>query len=221
MTDNKLFFWSLIFASAYWITGVFIPTYHSTFASAMLLIFGAVALARYGPEAFRIVVYRHRNPDDAGGGSHLAAYGVALLSAGSVYVGLFGVAWVMSGQPETWLATPVSGFGRYIMAAGFGLLFFSPDMEQHRLKLPGRAWLLLACAVALILSFYLGLQIGSKDERQSMRMTAECPEDFPIKAKRTGVYHLPGGRYYDRTDPDACFASPRMASAFGLRKGTE
>lgn len=206
MTDNRLFLGSLLFLAIYVTTAFINPNYHSTFASAVLLTFGAVTLVRYLPEAYRIVVQRRRNPHNAGDGSHLAAYGVALLSAGSVYVGLFGILWVYFGQPQSWLATPVSGFGRYVMAAGFALLFFSPDMEAHRLRLPGRAWFLIVFAIALVVSFYLGMQVAKQEERTSLQVS-DCPSTFPVKLSRSGVLHAPDGPYYARTRPKACFAS--------------
>ncbi|WP_455768850.1 sunset domain-containing protein [Mobiluncus curtisii] len=32
------------------------------------------------------------------------------------------------------------------------------------------------------------------------------------------IYHMPGQRYYDRTTPEACFASQDDARAAGYRK---
>lgn len=220
MTDNRILFWSLTFAAAYWISGVFFPGYHSTFASAALLVFGLVALSRYGPEAWRVVVQRRRLTNDDGGGSHLAAYGVALLSAGAVYQGLFGVLWTWFDQPDSWIATPISGFGRFMMAAGFCLLFFSPDMEQHRLRLPGRAWLIFAAVIALVLAFALGMKIGGSDDRSAM-MVRTCPAMMTVKGSKSGLYHVPGEPYYDRTNPVACFLSPRIATAFNFRQRSE
>lgn len=219
MTENKILFWSLVFASVYWITGVMWPSYHSTISSAALLVFGAVALSRYGPEAWKIVVQRHRLPKHEGG-AHLAAYGVALLSAGSVYVGLFGVLWVWNGQPDNWLATPISGFGRFMMAAGFCLLFFSPDMEKQRLKLPSQIWLIVAGIVALLLAFALGLKLGGQEERSAL-IVHTCPVEMTIKGSRNGVYHSPGDKYYDRTNPVACFRSRQTATLFGYRERGE
>lgn len=219
MTDNRILFWSLVFAAAYWISGLFIPGYHSTFASASLLVFGLIALSRYGPEAWKIVVQRHRLSQDDGGGSHLAAYGVALLSAGAVYQGLFGVLWTWFGQPDEWIATPISGFGRFMMAAGFCLLFFSPDMEAHRLKLPGRLWLIVGAIIALVLAFALGLRIGGDD--RSALVVRTCPASMMVKGSQSGLYHIPGDRYYHQTNPVACFRSTRVATAFKFRNRRE
>ena len=46
-----------------------------------------------------------------------------------------------------------------------------------------------------------------------------APDTHPIKAKETsGIYHLPGGRFYDRTNPDRCYATPEDAQADGYRQ---
>ena len=48
-----------------------------------------------------------------------------------------------------------------------------------------------------------------------------CPADAPIKAKtRSGIYHVPGGRFYDRTAPDRCYRSEAAAQADGYRRSS-
>lgn len=42
-----------------------------------------------------------------------------------------------------------------------------------------------------------------------------CPPGYPVKAGRSGVYHVPGGRFYQRTLPVLCFASAADAQAAG------
>ena len=45
-----------------------------------------------------------------------------------------------------------------------------------------------------------------------------CPASHPIKANRnSGIYHEPGGRFYDRTQPERCYADPAAAEADGYR----
>lgn len=46
----------------------------------------------------------------------------------------------------------------------------------------------------------------------------ECPPGYPVKAKLTsGIFHVEGGRNYDRTRPDRCYATPEAAVADDLR----
>jgi hypothetical protein len=48
-----------------------------------------------------------------------------------------------------------------------------------------------------------------------------CPAEAPIKAKsRSGIYHVPGGRFYDRTVPDRCYPSEAAAQADGYRRSS-
>ena len=46
---------------------------------------------------------------------------------------------------------------------------------------------------------------------------SSCPPDQPIKGNQSGIYHVPGGQYYDRTNPEECFASEADAQAAGYR----
>ena len=47
----------------------------------------------------------------------------------------------------------------------------------------------------------------------------DCPPGYPIKGNdNSGIYHLPGGRFYDRTVPDRCYADEDDAQADGYRR---
>ena len=43
----------------------------------------------------------------------------------------------------------------------------------------------------------------------------DCPPNAPIKGNQSGLYHVPGGAYYDVTDPEQCFATPGAAEVAG------
>jgi hypothetical protein len=44
-----------------------------------------------------------------------------------------------------------------------------------------------------------------------------CPPNAPIKGNQSDIYHVPGGAYYDETDPEKCFATEADARAAGYR----
>lgn len=45
------------------------------------------------------------------------------------------------------------------------------------------------------------------------------PDSHPVKAKESsGIFHVPGGRFYDRTKPDRCYATTDDAEADGYRQ---
>jgi hypothetical protein len=47
----------------------------------------------------------------------------------------------------------------------------------------------------------------------------KCPPGFPVKANdNSGIFHVPGGRFYDRTIPERCYASAGDAEADGYRR---
>jgi hypothetical protein len=46
-----------------------------------------------------------------------------------------------------------------------------------------------------------------------------CPPGHPIKANaKSEIYHVPGGRFYDRTIPERCYATAEDAEADGYRR---
>jgi hypothetical protein len=47
----------------------------------------------------------------------------------------------------------------------------------------------------------------------------EPPEGFPVKVKMSsGIFHVPGGRFYDRTNADRFYATADAAEADGYRR---
>ena len=47
---------------------------------------------------------------------------------------------------------------------------------------------------------------------------ADCPAGYPIKVNESsGIYHVPGGRFYARTAADRCYANADDATADGYR----
>lgn len=46
-----------------------------------------------------------------------------------------------------------------------------------------------------------------------------CPVDFPIKANdNSGIFHVPDGRFYDRTKAERCYSDAAAATADGYRR---
>lgn len=45
-----------------------------------------------------------------------------------------------------------------------------------------------------------------------------CPEGYPVKVAASGIFHVPGGRSYDRTAPVRCYADSAAAEADGYRR---
>lgn len=45
-----------------------------------------------------------------------------------------------------------------------------------------------------------------------------CPDGYPVKANdNSGIFHVPGGRFYARTVPERCYATADDAIADGYR----
>lgn len=46
----------------------------------------------------------------------------------------------------------------------------------------------------------------------------QCPDGYAVKASGASqIFHLPGGRFYDRTVPERCYADAEHAEADGYR----
>ena len=46
-----------------------------------------------------------------------------------------------------------------------------------------------------------------------------CPDGYPIKGNANSrIFHVPGGRFYDRTVPERCYATEAAAEADGYRR---
>lgn len=46
-----------------------------------------------------------------------------------------------------------------------------------------------------------------------------CPDGYPVKANdNSRIFHVPGGRFYDRTIPERCYANADDALADGYRR---
>jgi hypothetical protein len=49
-------------------------------------------------------------------------------------------------------------------------------------------------------------------------VNGDCPDGYPVKANdNSGIYHVPGGRFYDRTVAERCYANAEDALADGYR----
>jgi hypothetical protein len=44
-----------------------------------------------------------------------------------------------------------------------------------------------------------------------------CPASHPVKVAASGIYHVPGGRFYERTRPQRCYVDAAAAEADGYR----
>ncbi len=46
-----------------------------------------------------------------------------------------------------------------------------------------------------------------------------APASHPVEVKESsGIFHVPGGRFYDRTRPDRCYPTAAAAEADGYRR---
>jgi hypothetical protein len=59
---------------------------------------------------------------------------------------------------------------------------------------------------------------GASEAASQHDATGVCPDTMPVKGSNSGIYHVPGGSFYNRTThPKACFATAADAEAAGYR----
>jgi len=160
IAKNQLLLSTLVTLVTYCVAGVLLPLpYLSSTTSLLLLLCGGFVLYRYVPFAWTILLRKDNADDPSELGGHYAVYGTTLLALGSCYVGIFGLLWVWFEQPADWLGTPLSGFGRAVMASGFFLMFVSPDVAIKKRPVLNPIWTILLVALALLAAFALGSQL--------------------------------------------------------------
>lgn len=67
------------------------------------------------------------------------------------------------------------------------------------------------------LSQKLVVKQGKKPSRTSPVSKYDCPSWAPVKGNQSGIYHVPGGRYYEVTTPEECFTTASAARQAGYR----
>lgn len=230
MINNKLLFWSVLSVCVYWIIGLITPKpFMSSVTSLMLLLFSAFMLWRYSPAAYDVLFHQKRDKLKGGEGSHLGVYGAALIAAGSCYVGIFGLLWVLYGQPESWLGTVYSGFGRAVAAAGFLLMAFSPTVTEKIVRPANVAVIAFLIIIIAIASFFAGTRVKQPEQAVYWKSISGilanrpvCAQDQPVWGSQNGVYHVENSPHRNMVAPRHCFASTDEAEENGFRapKGT-
>jgi len=60
--------------------------------------------------------------------------------------------------------------------------------------------------------------VAKSSDRWRDPVDGACPDGYPIKVAKSGIYHVPGGRSYDRTTAERCYANTDDAEADGYRR---
>ena len=220
IANNSLLLILLGFMAIYWLFGWYIPNILlSGTVSIFSVLIGIAVTYRYSRGVYSVLVrgVRSQGEDNA----HLGALGIPAVAAGVVYGGLYNLVWNYMGTPPEWIGTPMSNFGRVLMAVGFVGLFFSPDAARHRITLSSAAWAISILLTAVIVAFLMGARVGS--EVQPIRRFLYgvnhpvCPIDQPIMGTVGRIYHTLDSPYRSLSKPRVCFATEGDARRAGFR----
>lgn len=224
-TNNPLLFWTVVAIASYWATGLITPDpFISSASSLFLLIASAIMFLRYAPTAWDVLFHQKRDQGKGGEGSHIGVYGATLIAAGSCYVGLFGFLWVMAGQPDSWLGTVYSGFGRAVAAAGFVLMAFSPNVATKTIRPANVLMIGFVIIVIAIASFLAGTRVAQPERAAWWRNISGaladrpiCPPDRIVWGSSNKVYHIGESKYRPMLVPSRCFKNVDEAESKGFR----
>lgn len=153
--QNSLTVWVVSLLLIYWTSGFVVDYFNgglwwSAFISACLLVSGGLLASTVLPDAIRVVRKGRVGPGET------AVIGIALISGGLMYSGLFSLLWTTYGQrSEAWIG-PVSSFGRACGALGMVLLFLAPEATRRGIR-PPRWWVML---IGIILVALIGFLFG-------------------------------------------------------------
>ena len=169
VASSRFLIWVACTLAAYWSVGTLTPypDYFSGGVSGFLLVFSGLVFAQWGTDAVRMVIDTVKYRRQISRGDQLSLIGVALLATGAFYQATFALTWVVYGQPSTWLGTAASGFGRFILAVGFLLMFVSP-LKAPTGKSERISWWALGPIMMLVvaLAFILGSQWASMKKEE-------------------------------------------------------
>lgn len=74
-------------------------------------------------------------------------------------------------------------------------------------------------AAAAVVQTLVDVDLAPPDDaRWVLPVEDGCPPGYPVKANDSSrIFHVPGGRFYDRTKPERCYADAVDAVADGYR----
>lgn len=215
IASNRLLLVSIIVLVFYWATASLTPNPYLSIANNILLFFvSGMGLWRYR-ETVSSILFRGDRGDspDRGYGSYLAIYGIFLVFLGSFYGAIFSSTWIFMGEPQSWLGTSYSQFGRFLTVCGFGCMAFSPDLTKDGFILPDKLWATILVIIALLAAgFYVGTKV---DTRESVSV-ATCPDGSVLGTARK-TYHTIDSPYRNMVFPRFCFRTVEEAEAKGYR----
>jgi len=222
-SDNRVLQASILAPAFYWSLGAFVePPQMSNTAALLQIIAGLFVMRRYAPQSYEIVILGKRSTEKGAEGSHLAIYGCFLLALGSVWGGGYSLLYHFMDQPQSWIGTTASGFGRALQAAGFWLVLMSPDVIMKQVKLSSQIWTVALIGIVAAVAFTLGSwRAGDIPAPYGVARDdwPVCTEKAPVKISQAGKYHPPSSRHYNVTKPVRCLASIGAAQAAGYTFG--
>lgn len=145
--------------AAYIAAGVLVVPrpYMSSGTAIAAMISGLLLAMRYSGLALQILLQGKRGEH----GAHDAVLGAAELAYGLIYSGLFRLAYVYYGQPESWRSTVWGALGLLAIAKGCFRMFISPDEVVPGHRFPEGLKMALLWSVGLVIAFIAGANFSS------------------------------------------------------------
>lgn len=158
LLSNHFLLLNLACIGAYWGIGPLLPKPSISNAVSIVAICAGIFLfVQYVEAAVAVLFKQERRPD----GSHWAVYGATVAAFGTVYGGGWTLLWNYMGQPDPWVATAASSFGRACVAIGFLMMGISHETVKIGGSYPKGFWRAVLVMFAIVIAFVAGTHFAS------------------------------------------------------------
>lgn len=153
---NRLLWTIVLMIAAYWTIFPVVPRPNGANAISILSICAGIFLfIQYAEAAFLILIKRDRRD------GWVAVLSATIAALGVILSGAYVLLWNYFGQPETWISSAASAFGRALFTAGFFGMGFSHQIMRIGGNYPKGFWRAVVIAFGLVLAFLSGAYFGS------------------------------------------------------------
>ena len=158
LRGNRLLLTLAIVYAAYIVVGSITPRpYMSSIVGIAGTMAGLFMFSRYAGKAWGIVWKQERGQY----GAHDAILGAAEVALGITYSGLFRLAWIWYGQPDSWVSTWFSSLGLFMIAKGAYRIAISPNEDLAPNHYPDGFWTVLMWLFMVMVAYVAGATFGS------------------------------------------------------------
>lgn len=150
LTD-KVFISIAVLIGAYWFFFPMLPRPKGSDIISVFSVCAGVFLIYQYISAGIEILFRQERRD-----GWIAIMGALSVGIGVVFSGGYILVWNRLGQPEAWISSATSAFGRFLIGSGLFAMGISHEVEKIGGHYPREFWRAVIVAFAIIVSFLAG-----------------------------------------------------------------